>query len=879
MTRKPWLRRAVSFLLIAGAFAFLIREIVRNLDALRGFDWHLRPGLLLLSLAALVGVLVAGVGYWAIVLRSFGIEAPLVPLARTWFLANLSRYIPGMVWQFVSLAQFGGAAGMSAVVSITSLLVQMGFMLLSAALNTILFRYTGQRSILVGVPMANRNRLELEGLVGLLFNQLVLRSDLSDELTFRELLADTKSRLMGVFAHQDLPFEHLVQELRIERDMSRNPVFQVLFAFQNVPPSKMSARGLVLSRYEVRETTSREDLELDMRETPEGLAGWFGYDARLFDATTVERLRRQFCALLEAVAADPDRPIGAIGLMPSAERHQVLAEWNDTDRGDPLAETVQKLWEARVAEHPDAPAVTWRGRTRSYGEVDRRANRLAWRLVGRGVGSGVVVGLLAERSDDFLAAMLAVWKAGGAYLPLDPVHPPHRHRQVLEQSRSPLVLADESLAPALTAAVEPLEAGRRPEVLGLSTLLEAEGRQGPPPCRVTPRDLAYVIFTSGSTGAPKGAMVEQRGMVNHLRAKVEDLGLGRNDLTAQTASQCFDISVWQYVAPLVSGGRVIVYGDELTHEPARLLERTEADGVTVLETVPSMLRLMLLEAERREDERPELARLRWMISTGEALPPELSRRWRLAYPRVPLFNAYGPTECSDDVTHQVIARRAGDGYPREPIGKPVRQTRLYVVDRSLQPTPAGVPGELLVGGPGVGRGYLHDPHRTAPVFVPDPFGDGARAYRTGDRARWLLVVVGASLGDVSSDAGARQWLDVGVHADVVTQLCSYRVLDAVGNLVHWAATGERTPMYASPEQRNTDIDAGGSPNEGRTIEHVAPRELDGLPAGHRVVLPHDPAQEVVRGSCYRDGVSRRRRQASRRRRRQRRPSFPEPKGT
>lgn len=611
------------------------------------------------------------------------------------------------------------------------------YMLLAAALNTILYRMTGQAAILLGVPMANRNRLELEGLVGLLFNQLVLRTDLSDDKTFRELLVETKSHMLGIFAHQDLPFERLVRELQVERDMSRNPIFQVLFAFQNVPPSAMQAKDLELSRYEVRETTSREDLELDMRETPEGLAGWFGYDAGLFDATTVERIKRRFCVLLESVAADPDLRLGEMDLMRSAERHQVLVEWNDTDRGDALGETVRELWDDQVARRPDAPAVTFRDRTHTYAELDRRARRMAWRLIERGVEPGAVVGLLADRSDDFLTAMWAVWKAGGAYVPLDPTHPPHRHRQVLRQSGTPWVLTDESLGSALEQAVEGLEPAARPEMLRLSELLGPGGRDDAPPLRGSPRDLAYVIYTSGSTGTPKGAMVEQRGMVNHLRAKIEDLDMGPGDLTAQTASQCFDISVWQFIAPLLSGGRVIVYEDAVTHDPAVLLERTDADGVTILETVPSLLRTMLLDVERRDADRPELERLRWMISTGEALPPELSRRWRLAYPGIPLFNAYGPTECSDDVTHHVVVRGARGDLPREPIGRSVRHTRLYVMDRGLRSMPMGVPGELVVAGAGVGRGYLREPRRTAEAFVPDPFADGLRAYRTGDRVRWM----------------------------------------------------------------------------------------------------------------------------------------------
>jgi amino acid adenylation domain-containing protein len=613
------------------------------------------------------------------------------------------------------------------------------YMLLAAALNTLLFRYTGQSSILVGVPISNRNRLELEQLVGLLFNQVVLRSDLAAGLLFRDLLKTTRESLLQVIAHQDLPFERLVQEAGVERDMSRNPLFQVLFAYQNVPPSRMAARGLTLSRYEVSETTSREDLELDMRETPEGLAGWFGYDAALFDATTVERMARQFQNLLAAVAEAPETPLGELPLASAAERQQLLLEWSGPGAPeDPDEATFPEVFAGRVAAAGDAPASRFEGRSRSYRELDRLASRVALGLRRRGVGAGDLVALLAPRSDDFLAVILGVWKAGAAYLPLDPGHPPHRHRQVLTRARAALVLAD---AGRVEAAREGLPETAAPEVVDWTPWLDgAEAPSGAWPAP-DPDSLAYVIFTSGSTGQPKGAMVHHRGMVNHLWAKVEDLGLTAADTVVQNASQCFDISVWQWMSALLVGGRVVTYGDEIAHDPLRLLETAEADRVTVLETVPSLLRVALTEALRLPPERrPGFEALRWMISTGEALPPELARDWAAAYPAVPLFNAYGPTECSDDVTHHVV-RPAGNETPREPIGRPVRRTRLYVVDGGFRPTLPGVPGELVVTGVGVGRGYLNDPGRTAEVFCPDPFAGetgeaGARLYRTGDRTRW-----------------------------------------------------------------------------------------------------------------------------------------------
>jgi len=616
------------------------------------------------------------------------------------------------------------------------------YMILLAALDTLLYRLTGQRSLLVGVPMANRSRLELEGLIGLLFNALVLRADLDGRVTLRELLAQVRERTLGAIQHQDLPFENLVEMLRVERDMSRNPIYQVLFAFQNVPPSAMSARGLSLSRYEVMESTSREDLELDMRETPQGLAGWFGYDEALFDATTVERIARQFGRLLDGIAAAPDRPLGELPLLTAAEEQALRYEWNDTVDAREGSGSFSALLAAQVARTPDDVAAEDDERAVTYRELADRAASIARALAGSGVRRGDLVGVLAPRSVNFLEVVLGVLAVGAAYLPLDPEHPPHRQEQILAQARVKLVVngdlnlkVGEGLAPSRAGGKvlfspptpPPTREGASPSpTLGAVGL----GTAGP-------ADLAYVIFTSGSTGLPKGAAIAEGGMVNHLLAKIADLGLGPHDVLAQTASQCFDISVWQMLAALLVGGRVRILPDEVAHDPARLLDAAETAGITVLETVPSLLRLMVDEARRRGDARPPLNALRWLVPTGEALPPALAAEWLEIYPRVPLLNAYGPTECSDDVTHQPVVTPPELGAPRVPIGRPLRNTRLMVVDAELRTVPAGVAGELCVGGAGVGRGYLHDPERTAVVFVPDPLADGSRLYRTGDRARWL----------------------------------------------------------------------------------------------------------------------------------------------
>ncbi|HSU84175.1 MAG TPA: amino acid adenylation domain-containing protein, partial [Thermoanaerobaculia bacterium] len=610
------------------------------------------------------------------------------------------------------------------------------YMTLMAALDVLLFRYTRQETILVGIPAANRNRVELEGMIGLLLNTLVVRADLAAGMSFRRLLAGTRERILGSLAHQELPFERLVEELRIERDMSRNPVYQVMFTFQNVPSSAMTARDLELARYEVLEGTSRDDLELNLRETGEGLAGWLAFDAGLFEPSTAARMTGHLRTLLAGILTHPDLPLSELPLMSGAELQQVRVEWNDTARPQPPT-VFTELFGAWVERTPEATAAACEGITLTYRELDERARGLAARLPGLGVVPGDLVALLDRRGLDLLAAILGVMRAGAAYIPLDPEHPPHRHAQVLGQSGAALVLAAEDLLPVLDGAAA--ELADPPRRLSLPALLARAGEEEASR-RGQPADLAYTIFTSGSTGLPKGAMVTQGGMVNHLRAKIADLGLDAADAVAQTASQCFDISVWQFLAPLAVGGRVHVYPDEVAHDPGRLLAAVDADGVTVLETVPSLLRMMVEEADRRGAGRPLLAGLRWVVPTGEALPPELCGRWLAAYPGIPLVNAYGPTECSDDVAHHPVAVPPASQAVRVPIGRAVVNTRLYVVDRGFQPAPIGVAGELCVGGAGVGRGYLNSPERTAAVFVPDPFGEepGARLYRTGDLVRRLV---------------------------------------------------------------------------------------------------------------------------------------------
>jgi amino acid adenylation domain-containing protein/thioester reductase-like protein len=635
------------------------------------------------------------------------------------------------------------------------------FMVLLAAFKTLLFRYTGQSDIVVGTPIAGRNDRKLEGLIGCFINTLALRTDLSGNPTFRELLLRVREVALDAYAHQDLPFEKLVEELEPDRDLSRNPLTQVMFALQNIPRGQVSMFGLTLTPLKLDSETSmlkadtRQlsmqqnlfvddepalfDLDLTMWEKGDELLGELKFNTDIFDVSTIDRLQSHFITLLEAIVTDAGQCIADLPLLSASEYQQQIVEWNATQKSFPLDQSYCQLFEAQVARTPDAVAVRCEGEQLTYRELQERAGWLAGHLSACGVGPESLVALLADRSLAFLTAMLAVFKAGGAYLPLDPHHPVARLRQVLTHSGCSLILSTRTFAASLEEVCGQIAVADRPQLLMLEDVQSIALQEKQTATRpLLPHQLAYVIYTSGSTGAPKGVMVEQEGMLNHLYAKIEALHLTASDRVAQTASQCFDISVWQFLAALLVGGQVHILPDDVAHDPARLLDQVERRQLSIVETVPSLLRAIIEIEEASGITSADLGGLRWMIPTGEALPPELCRRWLRLYPTVPLLNAYGPTECSDDVTHYEIDEPPAETVVVTPIGRAVPNLQLYVLDKGLRPVPIGVSGELYVGGIGVGRGYVHDPLRTAEAFVPDPFSavPGSRLYRTGDLARY-----------------------------------------------------------------------------------------------------------------------------------------------
>ncbi|MBV9578002.1 MAG: amino acid adenylation domain-containing protein, partial [Chloroflexi bacterium] len=627
------------------------------------------------------------------------------------------------------------------------------FVVMFAAFQVQLHRRTGRTDLVTGTAVANRAAPGTENLVGMLANSLPLRSDLSDDPTFSALLRRTARVVREALEHQQLPFEMIVDDLHHSRDNSRNPFFDVMFSFDEEPTSTWELEDLTATMQFRYNGSAKFDIDITVlsdldaqadRRAPgrttrdRSLLVEWEYCCDLFKADTIVSMTREYETLLSAVAENSDQRISDLPLFDSEEHFQLLHMGQGAGEPFALDTCFAEQFEWQVERTPQALAVTDGDVRLTYGALNARANSVASALVARGVAAGVVVAVVADRNADLLAGILGVLKAGGAYLPLDPLQPIERLRRLLARSRARVCVVGGSISGRLMPSHTQDDDEVHGPMLSLKALLQLSAPAENVASRCAPSDLAYVMYTSGSTGIPKGAMIEQRGMLNHLYAKIHALRLTSSDTVAQIAGQSFDISVWQMLAPLLVGAQVCFLSDETTHAPRRLLEAFDA-GTSVAELVPTMLAAILDEIDRLGPRRPRLAAMRWLIVTGEVLPPALCRRWLEHYPAVPVINAYGPTECSDDVTHEVIDMPPPISAIRVPIGRPIPNMNIYVLDSHLRPVPRGVVGELYVAGIGVGRGYLDDEDLTRQMFLPDVLGDGphARMYRTGDLARFL----------------------------------------------------------------------------------------------------------------------------------------------
>ncbi len=590
------------------------------------------------------------------------------------------------------------------------------FMTLLAAFKTLLHRYTGQDDIIVGSPIAGRNRPEVEGLIGFFVNTLVLRTDLSGNPSFRELLSRVREIALEAYAHQDLPFEKLVEELQPERNLSHSPLFQVMFVLQNTPGQALELPDLKLNPMEVDNDTAKFDLTLSVVEGTEGLQGTFEYNTDLLDAVTVKRMVGHLRTLLEGTVANPEQRIEALPLLTEAERHQLLVEWNDTQANYPKDLCIHQLFEAQVERTPEAVAVVSEEQQLTYRELNTRANQLAHYLRKRGVGPDVLVGICVERSLEMVIGLLGILKAGGAYVPLDPAYPKERLVFMLEDTQAPAMLTQQQLVEKLP------EHGAKVVCLDSDWEAIAGENDKNPSSGVMANNQAYVIYTSGSTGRPKGVAIEHRSAValSYWASEV----FSSEDLSGVLASTslCFDLSVFELFVPLSQGGRVI-----LAENALQLPTLSTADEVTLVNTVPSVIAELL----KMNGVPPSV---RTINLAGEPLKVSLVDQIYQQTTVQQVFDLYGPSE---DTTYSTFALRR-PGAPAT-IGRPIANTGVYILDPHLQPVPIGVPGEIYIGGVSLARGYLNRPELTAKLFIPNPFNDeaGARLYKTGDLARYL----------------------------------------------------------------------------------------------------------------------------------------------
>jgi amino acid adenylation domain-containing protein len=595
------------------------------------------------------------------------------------------------------------------------------FMTLLATYQTLLCRYTGQDDISVGTAVANRNRPEIEGLIGFFVNTLVMRTDLSDAPSFRELLKRVRKTALEAYTHQDVPFEMLVEELQPERDMSRTPLFQVAFALQNAPVSPTELPDLTLTPLGADTGTAKFDLTLTLTEMGDELRGALEYNTDLFNRSTVRRMAGHFRSLLEGAVADPDQLIRELPLLREKEHRQLLVDWNATALDTPTDHCAHELFELRAAERPDAVALTFGDEALTYATLDARANQLAHHLQKLGVGPGTLVGIATDRGPDMIVGILGTLKAGGAYLPLDPAYPRDRLAFMMEDAGVPILLTQAHL-------VDRLGVGREQErqttiCLDTDWSTIAQEPESKPEGSLTPDNLAYVIYTSGSTGRPKGTMLRHRGLSNLTEAQRRAFEIEDGSRILQFSPFSFDASVWETFMALANGATLCLARQETLASGPDLLRLIRDQGVTNVTLPPSVL--AVLEPE-------DLPDLETVISAGEACTEELVARWS---PGRDFFNAYGPTE----TTVCASMHRCADSEPGgPPIGRPIANVKLYVLDAHMQPVPVGVPGELHVGGIGLAQGYLNRPQLTAERFVVDPFSDDpeAQLYKTGDLVRY-----------------------------------------------------------------------------------------------------------------------------------------------
>ncbi len=578
------------------------------------------------------------------------------------------------------------------------------FMVLLTAFKILLSRYAGQDDIAVGTYIANRNRAEVEQLIGFFVNSLIMRTDLSGNPPFREALARVKETALGAYAHQDMPFETLVEVLQPDRDLSRNPLFQVIFQLFNAPNVEMGSEESQPNAPRVEKRSSTFDLGFNVWETPDGLRGAIEYSTDLFEPETIERMAGHYNNLLESIILDPWTPIQQLPMLSEQEMHRAVHEWNATSAALDTGLSVVDQFRARVAEHPEKVALISREHRITYLELAARAGELARSLESRGAGPGCLIGICLERSVAAVVAMLAVFETGAAYVPMDPSHPETRRKYMVEDA-------------------------------GIFGVIDSSGFSVCPREPASHAGLAYVIYTSGSTGPPKGVAVEHRQILNRLRWMWREYPFAPDEVGCLKTSLTFVDSIWEALGALLQGIATVVVDERTSGNPLELLRVLAEHRVTRLWLVPALLREMVHVLESDEELRRKLFALRFWVSSGEALSPQLGRQFARLMPAATLYNLYGTSEVWDATWQD--PRRDKTWPERCSIGRPIDGVEAWVLDRANRPSPVGAPGELVIGGAGLARGYLNRPELTNQKFMPHPFKREGLVFRTGDAARYL----------------------------------------------------------------------------------------------------------------------------------------------
>ncbi len=629
------------------------------------------------------------------------------------------------------------------------------FMTMLAAFVTLLFRYSGQDDICIGSPVANRNRKEIEPLIGCFVNTLVLRFKIGENPSFSDLLNQVGKVATDAQTHQDIPFEQIVEELKPERNLSYSPLFQVLFDFQYDSSSQLDFPGLTVNPLQTEIVTSKFDLSLVVEETKNCLKGLWEYSSDLFNVDTINRISGHFQTLLTAIVENPQAPIATLPLLTETEQHQLLIEWNSTARDFPQDKCIHELFELQVQRTPKTIALEFGCETLTYEQLNNRANQLANYLITLGVKADVLVGLCVERSVDTIVGLLGILKAGGAYLPLDPKYPPERLAHMVDDSGVSVLLTQQKLVnllPESSAKVICLDTDTIFREVRTGDVRDGDVRTGNVTCNVSTRvkshNLAYIIYTSGSTGKPKGVMISHRNVVNHSTSAITEYGLTNSDRVLQFATFSFDVAAEEIFPTLLTGGTLVMRPVEIFSSFADFSTFIEQKNLTVLNLPTPYWQEWVLEISQGKSKVPN--QLRLLVTGSEGVLPERLALWQqLVGDKVMWVNAYGPTEATITATIYKPQGLSNHSYTNSvSIGRPIGNTQIYILDKHLQPVPIGVPGELHIGGVGLSSGYLNLPELTEQKFIINPFNQSrleekqeqlsiSKLYKTGDKARYL----------------------------------------------------------------------------------------------------------------------------------------------